>query len=58
MAKEGSYLGAGRRGGVLHYSAYEILAPGPGVEPCTVRLWSPNHWTTREFSKGGSFYTL
>ena len=31
--------------------ACEILVPRPGIEPrpLAVRLWSPNHWTAREF---------
>ena len=35
-----------------------ILLPQPGIEsgPSAVKAWSPNHWTTREFPKGRSFY--
>ena len=31
--------------------AYGILVPCPGIEhrPLTVKAWSLNHWTTREF---------
>ena len=34
-----------------------ILVPWPEIEPASsaVRAWSPNHWTTREFSVSISF---
>ena len=34
-----------------HHEACGILVPQPGIEPgpSTVRAWSPNHWTAREF---------
>ena len=36
----------------LYHAVWEILAPQPETEPMTpaVEAWSPNHWTTREFS--------
>ena len=38
-------------------TACGILVPQPGVEPqlSVVKVWSPNHWTTREFSKRDIF---
>ena len=35
----------------LHCMVCRILVPQPGIEPSPlcVRLWGPNHWTTREF---------
>ena len=32
--------------------ACEILVPQPGIkpQPFAVKAWSPNHWTTKEFS--------
>lgn len=35
----------------LHCAAGGILPPQPGIEawPMAVKVWSPNHWTTREF---------
>ena len=35
----------------LCHRACGILVPWPGIEPtrCTVKVWSPNHWTVREF---------
>ena len=37
---------------LLHYKAYGILVPRPGMEPVppAVEAQSPNHWTTRVFS--------
>ena len=37
----------------LHHPAYKILVPWPGIEPVpsAVKVWSPNHWTAREFPK-------
>ena len=34
-----------------HHEAYGILVPWPGIEPMpsAVKMWSPNHWTSREF---------
>ena len=34
-----------------HCTACRILVPRPGIEtvPPAVEVWSPNHWTTREF---------
>ena len=34
-----------------HHEAYGILVPWPGIEPMpsAVKMWSPNHWTAREF---------
>ena len=33
------------------YAACGILVPGPGIEPrpLTMKAWSPDHWTAREF---------
>ena len=35
----------------LHLEACGILVPQPGIEPVfpAVQVWSPNHWTAREF---------
>ena len=35
------------------HGAYGILVPRPRIEPVTssVKAWSPNHWTSREFPK-------
>ena len=37
----------------LHHMACRILVPQPGIKPesSAVRLWSPRHWTIREFPK-------
>ena len=34
-----------------HHTAFRILVPQPGIEPgpLPVKVWSLNHWTTREF---------
>ena len=34
-----------------HHAACRILVPWPGIEPTpsAVKVWSPNHWTSREF---------
>ena len=34
-----------------HLAARGILVPWSGIEsgPSTVKAWSPNHWTAREF---------
>ena len=42
----------------LHCVAYGISVPQPGIEPTplAVELWSPNHWTAREFS--GTFFLM
>ena len=34
-----------------HCMACRILVPWSGIEPgpSAVKVWSPNHWTTREF---------
>ena len=38
-------------GGGQHCEACGILVPQPGIEPgpWAVKVWSPNHWTAREF---------
>ena len=38
-------------GGVACREACGILVPQPGIEPgpLAVRVWSPNHWTAKEF---------
>ena len=35
----------------LCHTACDMLVPQPGIEPrpSTVRAWSPNHWTVKEF---------
>ena len=37
-----------------HCAAHGILSPRLAIKPVTpeVGMWSPNHWTTREFPKG------
>ena len=37
-----------------------ILVPRPGFEsrPSAMRVWSPNHWTTREFPCHFFFFNL
>ena len=39
---------------MLHSLGCRILVPQPGIEPMppTVKAWSPNHWTPREFPQG------
>ena len=36
---------------------YVILVPPPGIEPgpSVVKVWSPNHWITREFPEAVFF---
>ena len=37
---------------LLHHTACRILVSRPGIEPVplAVKVWSPNPWTSREFS--------
>ena len=39
---------------LLHWVAFRILVPWPGIEPrlSAVKALSPNHWTTKEFPLG------
>ena len=43
----------------LHLEACGILVPQPGIEPVfpAVEVWSPNHWTTREFPEIYIFFS-
>ena len=38
---------------MAYHSACGILVPRPGIEPTAMKVWSPNHWTAREFPGGG-----
>ena len=35
----------------LHSMPCKTSAPQPGIKPRPVEAWSPNHWTSREFTE-------
>ena len=45
---------------LLHWAACGILVPQRGGQPTpfTVRAWSPNPWTTREFPQGSLLFLI